>query len=227
MKRPILTIISPGITSRNTGVFVELQKQIDASGYDVELLVLSDNCRMPIGDKVCKLNHMASGDYIIAVGDDDDPRPDYVLEVCKAITENPGVDVVTFNLAYHANGKFISNFIYGLGRKCISPESTDRRTKGLNRYGDWADYTYHPGDVPHSRCAIRREIVQAYYYPEGIWYPEDYIFRDHLRDNNCLKTEAHIDKVLYDIRFEREKRYDCDWKRRKQVCYNKQQEETE
>jgi len=220
---PILTIICPAITSRGKTsgkIFAELQVQIDASKYDVELLVLMDNCKMPIGDKVCKLNHMASGDYIIAIGDDDQPASCYVSEICKAITENPGVDVVTFDLAYYCNGHFVSNFTYGLGRVCRSPEDSPVRNPNADRYGHWLPGK-GPGDVPHSRCAIRREIVQSYYYPEGIWYPEDYIFRDWLVDNDMLKTEAHIDKILYDIRFTRKKRYDTDWKRAQQkgVCY--------
>lgn len=222
---PILTIICPAITSRGPKsgkLFAHLQEQIDATEYDVEMIVLMDNCKMPIGDKVCKLNHMASGDYIIAIGDDDIPSPCYVERICKAITENPGVDVVTFELAYYSNGRFVSDFIYGLGRKCISPEDPSRKTPGRDRYGKWVDLSYHPGDVPHSRCAIRREIVQSYYYPPGIWYPEDYVFRDFLADNDMLKTEHHIDEILYSVWFERVKRYDCDWKRAQQkVCYTR------
>jgi hypothetical protein len=223
---PILTIICPAITSRGAEsgkVFAELQDQVDATEYDVEILVLMDNCKMPIGDKVCKLNHMASGDYIIAIGDDDEPKSDYVEQIGKTITENPGVDVVTFVLEYYANGVFVSNFHYGLGRTCRSPEEPRKKNPNVDRYGHWIKGR-EPGDIPHSRCAIRREIVQAYHYPPGTWYPEDYIFRDWLADNSMLKTEAHIDKVLYTIRFTSKKRYDCSWKRaqhakQSKTCY--------
>jgi hypothetical protein len=216
MSKPILTITCPAITSRGTTsgkVFEELQRQVDNCKQDVELLIIMDNCKMPIGDKMCKLNHMASGDYIMAVGDDDFPEPCYVEEICKAIAANPGVDVVTFNMAYHCNGVYVSDFIYGLGRKCIAPEKPTTNHPRANRYGQWAKEEYKPGDAPHQRCAIRREIVQSYYYPEGIWYAEDYVFRDFMRDNNMLKTEVHVDKVLYKIYFEQKKRYDCNWKR--------------
>lgn len=230
MKPPILTIICPAITSRGPSsgkIFAGLQEQIDATKYDVELLVLMDNCKTSIGDKVCKLNHMALGDYVICIGDDDEPEPDFVEQICLAITKNPGVDVVTFDLAYYKGDRFVTNFTYGLGRAEIAvqaPHEFKQNPANFNRYKKLInpDAVPVPGDVPHSRCAIRREIVQAYHYPPGIWYPEDYIFRDYLRDNDILKTEAHIDKVLYTIRYVEKKRYDAAWKRAQQdgLCYN-------
>ena len=62
---------------------------------DIELLILTDNEKMSIGEKRNKLKNMAKGDYIVYVDDDDLVSNDYVSELYKATLENK--DCIVFN----------------------------------------------------------------------------------------------------------------------------------
>ena len=95
-----LTIGIPSIPSRVRmnlePMFSRLMTQI-ANRKDVEVVSILDNKSMTIGKKRHLLHKIAQGEYCAIIDDDDDVTTDYVEEVCKAIENNKGVDVIHYN----------------------------------------------------------------------------------------------------------------------------------
>ena len=200
--RPVLSIICPAIIARidtSRWLFKKIQQQIDMCPAQVELVILMDNCMGAISDKHEALNRYARGDYVMGIGDDDDLAPNFVQTVVDTITKRPGVDVITYKLAYHVDDRLISTFTYGRDQEEKHPFTN-----------------VESGDFPHARCPIRREIVQEYHYKTTRWFGEDMDFRDWMKKQNILQSEAHIDEVLYFSYFENNKEYGCAWKREQQ-----------
>ncbi|MHC4252534.1 MAG: hypothetical protein ACYS9X_25730 [Planctomycetota bacterium] len=200
--KPILSIICPAIIHRSHNscvLFKKLAYQAAECSEYVEILIFMDNCQRSISGKHEDLNQLARGDYVAGIGDDDDVPDDYISSIVKAIKDNPGVDVITYDLEYNVNGKMISTHTFGLDLPHVRPYDAE-----------------HSSDYPHARCPIRRDIVQEYHYMRGRWFGEDIDFRDWLRENNRLQSEVYIDKVLYISHFKSKKKYSCTWKRQQQ-----------
>lgn len=68
----------------------------------VELLILTDNKTMKIGEKRNKLIEMAKGKYITFIDDDDIIEPDYVENILSKIQYDP--DCIVYDVFVRMNG---------------------------------------------------------------------------------------------------------------------------
>ena len=124
---------------------------------------------------------MAAGDYIIYIDDDDEVVPDFINEIL--IGCNSGADTVTYNMEQSTDDKFDRKIVFSLDA-------------GKNhRHGSF--YLY----LPNHTCAIKRELALKVEF-ENINLSEDHKWAEALRE--YLKTEYHINKVLYYYKFNRQ-----------------------
>lgn len=140
----------------------------------IEILMLTDNKKQMLGYKRNTMVDMAQGRFVQFVDDDDRIDPDMFRLVLDATAGNP--DVVTFLAAVSLNGNRPKTCHYSLDYV------EDRNTQhGYER-------------IPNHICAIRRDLARQVSYPH-VAYGEDSGYSRLLRP--LLKTEHHIDKVLY------------------------------
>lgn len=92
------SILCAGVTERmpqSMGNLENIMRQVDAFN-DVEFLMLTDNCTMPLGEKRNALVSLARGEYINFVDDDDRVPADYVSVIRDSLGD---VDYVGFRVA--------------------------------------------------------------------------------------------------------------------------------
>lgn len=175
-----LSILIPSIPSR----FEKAQKLYKtllekSEGKEIEIIMLTDNKVMTIGEKQNHLKHMAHGKYFCFIHDDDELVNIYDLYEATALD----VDVITFNaLCYNTDG---STYIVTqkLGNKI------EHNTKN----GNYLDCNR----PPFPNCLWNNKFKQ-FNFPE-ISYSEDWVWI-----KQCLelaKTEHHIDQVLFKYNF--------------------------
>lgn len=140
----------------------------------VEIVMLTDNKQMMLGHKRNVMVGMAQGRYVQFVDDDDRIEPDMLRTVLDATDAD--ADVITFLARVSINGGDAKTCRYSLRYP------TDRNTAtGYER-------------VPNHICATRRDLATRVSYPH-LPYGEDSGYSRLLRP--LLKTETHIDRVLY------------------------------
>lgn len=104
------SILVATTSSRLSDFFVplvlDLEKQIGAIGAQAEVQVIGlfDSKSMTIGDKRNALLDSADGEYMSFVDDDDMVHPGYVSTILDAIKQNPGVDLISFDIERQAIG---------------------------------------------------------------------------------------------------------------------------
>jgi glycosyltransferase involved in cell wall biosynthesis len=130
---------------------------------------------MPTGKKRNELINQTSGEYFVFIDDDDVISDDYVEEIMKAIEQKP--DVVTFKGFMTTNGE-------------------DRRDWTIKLGSKYEERNGHYYRWPNHIVPMRRDAVRQIAFPE-IWIQEDYQWSKRINDMCLLKTEVHIDKVLY------------------------------
>ena len=140
----------------------------------VEILMLTDNKSMMLGHKRNILVGMAQGRYVQFVDDDDRIEPDMLRTILDATDKN--TDAITFLAAVSLNGEPPKTCRYSL--RYLKDKNT---ATGYER-------------VPNHICAIKRELATRVSFPH-LPYGEDSGYAKLLRP--LLKTEAHIDRVLY------------------------------
>lgn len=180
--RVALSVLVPSVSDRRNTfapkIADELYGQQEAlpkvDQQRVEILMLTDSKGTVLGDKRNQMVRIAQGDYVVFVDDDDRLEPDYLATLLKA-TET-GDDCITFNASVSINGK----------PSKICRYST-RYTKDEN-----TDTEYHR--LPNHITAVKRDIALRSPFPSK-QKGEDSDYAVMLRP--LLKTEHHIDRVLY------------------------------
>ena len=170
-----LSILVCSVAERagNTPVIDQLYAQ--ANGLPVEVLVLTDNRVMSIGTKRNHLVHMATGEYVAFVDDDDTVADDYVQQLLTAA--ETGADVLTFTMEYRHNGS-----PGWMVEQSLAYPLHGKRTPGLVRI------------TPHHTSAVRRAIAAQLPFADTS-YGED---RDWARRlQAAAETEHVIDATLY------------------------------
>ena len=184
MSKPLLSILIPTVVDRDAQYKI-LKRKIYEQTYAnhdwlteiVEILSLSDNKEMTIGEKRERLYKKAIGDFSWQIDDDDSIADDAISLILQAIKENPGVDCITFRENCMMNGKYKSS-----NHSLVYEKWQDNF--------DGYDYVR----CPFYKDVIRTEIAQSVPFPK-IRYNEDEQWSMAIRPH--LKTEYHIDKELY------------------------------
>lgn len=140
----------------------------------VEIIMLTDNKAIMLGQKRNVMVDMAQGRYVAFVDDDDRLEPDYLTSLL--IAAGADADVITFLVSVSMNGETPKVCRY-------SATFTEDRT---------TDHGYER--LPNHICAVRREIARQVSFP-NIAYGEDSGYSKLLRP--LIRTEAPINKVLY------------------------------
>ena len=175
-----LSILIPTLDERKPKLEqlkAELSNQIGKR--NVEVLSLSDNRQMTIGQKRNMLLTQSTGEYVSFVDDDDMASPDYIEKVLNALTKNPDCSSLTGEIVF--SDGYSRPFIHSL------------------RYTQWIDD--HEGKVyyrpPNHLNAVRRSIAVQVGFPS--WNSgEDRSFSMGIR--NFLKKEEWIDGVIYNYK---------------------------
>ena len=156
----------------------ELNKQIGKK--NVEVLSITDNRQLSIGQKRNMLLIQSAGEYVSFIDDDDSISSDYVEKVLSAVSQNPDCSSLTGEVVF--SDGYSRPFIHSL------------------RYDKWVDdhekkVYYRP---PNHLNAVRRQIAFKVGFP-SINSGEDRAFSMGILP--FLKKESRIEGVIY--------RYQC------------------
>jgi glycosyltransferase involved in cell wall biosynthesis len=157
-----------------SGIFAQYDKLEPAEQEKVEILILVDNKKTMLGTKRNKMLDMAQGEYVVFADDDDILEPDYISSLLKAAETD--CDVITFQVNVTLNG-----------------ESAKICTYSKDYEADYnTETSYHR--LPNHIMCVKKDLAMAVKY-RPILYGEDADYSKRLKAH--LKTEHHIDKVLY------------------------------
>lgn len=97
--KPLLSVLVATVPNRLPEPAVSLYKKLcaQADNQPVEVILLGDNRRRTLGQKMNDLLRMAQGLYLTFADDDDDVADNYTGEIMKAIVTHP-TDVVCFDV---------------------------------------------------------------------------------------------------------------------------------
>lgn len=147
----------------------------------IEILMLTDNKQMMLGQKRNVMVDMAQGRYVQFVDDDDRIESTMFREVLDATTFD--CDVITFLVSVSLNGE--GPKICRYSRDYEQDHNTD---VGYQR-------------LPNHICAVKRELASKVSFP-NLLYGEDSSYSKLLKP--LLQTEHAIPKVLYHYDFNSE-----------------------
>jgi len=147
----------------------------------IEILMLTDNKKMMLGQKRNAMVDIAQGRYVQFIDDDDRIEPDMFRSVLAVTARN--ADVITFLAAVSLNGdeprlcRYSKDF------------AADRNlVTGYER-------------LPNHICAVKRDLALKVSFP-NVLYGEDSAYSKLLHP--LLRTEVHIPRVLYHYDFSSE-----------------------
>jgi hypothetical protein len=184
--KPILSVLIPSIPERLTQA-MELFKRIEKvmEGHEVEILLLMDNLKNPIGQKREKLKNAASGKYFAFVDDDDNIDWNYNL-ICEVINYSEP-DIICFKQiarlinenedGYNLTGT-IDFSIHNENEQFKADEITKRK--------------------PFPCCVWKTELVQDIPFNHSS-YGEDADWAERALER--IKTEHKIDAILHYYNF--------------------------
>lgn len=177
-----LSILIPSVhTRRNTflpKIQDEVYRQIDElsefNKAQVEVITLSDNKKMMLGDKRNLMVEMAQGEYIQFIDDDDKISPDFIKSLLKAIKSE--ADVITFQVSVSING---------------AKPKIAHYSKDYQRDYNTPDGYYR---IPNHISCVKKEVSLKSSFP-SLKYAEDQAYAKLLLQH--IKTEHKIERVLY------------------------------
>lgn len=172
-----LSILIPSLNERQ-GTLMKLREELDRQigKKSVQVLHISDDRQMSIGQKRNMLLMQSTGEYVSFVDDDDMVSADYIEKILAALSKNPDCSSLT-GVVVFSDG-YSRPFVHSL------------------RYDRWIDD--HEGKVyyrpPNHLNAVKRDIAKLVGFP-SINSGEDRAFSMGIRP--YLKTEGWIDGVIY------------------------------
>lgn len=144
----------------------------------VEILMLTDNKKMMLGQKRNDLVDIAQGRYVAFVDDDDRLEYDYLSSLIEATDSD--ADVITFLVSVSLNGE--PPKICRYSKEYLADRNT---ATGYER-------------LPNHICCVKIDIASQVSFPNVV-YGEDCTYSKLLRP--MLRTEHAIDRVLYHYDF--------------------------
>lgn len=177
-----LSILVCGVHTRYATFLPQIQGQLfgqyealpDVDKDRVEIVVLTDNKKMMLGEKRNLMVDMAQGRYTVFVDDDDRVADDYVASLLEATSSD--ADIITFLAEVSMNGD--------------EPKVCDY-SKQHGRDRNLADRYLR---VPNHICCVKRDVGLKASFP-SIAYGEDAGYAKLLLPN--LASEHRIERVLY------------------------------
>lgn len=176
----LLSVLIPSLPERMKFLCAMYDQLIpQTTNKPVEILVLTDNRTMSIGQKRQRLNEMAKGKYVVHVDDDDTISEDYVDCLLEKIRMDR-FDVINYICMVHLDdGEKPKPCYY----------SKDFMYANLPKYNL---------RKPNSRCCFKREVALRQSYND-FPYGEDDDWGERMASE--IQRECIIDKVLYEYRW--------------------------
>lgn len=177
-----LSILIPSTFGRFNTFLPKIHKQIniqleslsEEERQQVEVLILTDNKRLMLGDKRNKMVGMCQGEYYVFVDDDDRISNDYIKTLLDAT--KTGKDVITFIAEVSINGDE--------PKPCIYSSKWGKDSNTSNEYRR----------IPNHICCVKTDVGRKVGFP-NILYGEDSAYSKLLI--KYLKSEHHIPRTLY------------------------------
>ena len=180
----LLTIAIPTIVNRErvfNELYNELKKQSEPYHNQIEIIWLSDNGKMTIGEKRNRLNEMANGEYVVQWDDDDWICENGINMIMEGIKSN--CDVISYNhytnIEEWGHNRYFHKY-YSL-RYAPPHEIVDYQNNIIKI-------------VPDQKCVFKREIIKKVKFLH-MNFQEDMFFGKHILP--FLKTEHYIDEFIY------------------------------
>lgn len=171
-----LSILVCSTTGRSQDFYPRIMKQLteQTNGRaNVEVLALTDNKIMSIGEKRNLLKKTARGRYIAFVDDDDKISDNYVSALLSKIPE--GCDVIVFNAMYDCPD-YRRPVVYDFSF------AQDRNTE---------DCFYR---IPNHLMCFKKEVANQQDYMH-INFGEDAYYAKEIQ--RFIKTQSKLDEILY------------------------------
>lgn len=140
----------------------------------IEILMLTDNKSMMLGEKRNVMVDMAQGKYVVFVDDDDRIEPDYFKSLLDATVSD--ADAITFNASVSLNGE--------APKLCRYSKDFRRDTNTTDAYLR----------IPNHICCVKKSVSVKASFP-NLPYGEDSGYSKLLLPH--LESEHKIDRVLY------------------------------
>lgn len=177
-----LSVLVASVHTRYATFGLKIQHQLwkqlaalsEADQARVEIIMLTDNKQMMLGQKRNVMVDMAQGRYVVFVDDDDRLEPYYLEALLDATEENS--DVITFMASVSLNGE--------------EPKLCTYSIRYMNDHNTELGYERLPNHI----CAVKRDIARQVSFP-NIVYGEDSSYSKLLKP--LLLTETFIEDVLY------------------------------
>jgi len=178
----ILSVLIPTLPERRllfNDVHETLLKQRQALPQrdSIEIVSLMDQGQRSIGKKRNELKHLAKGEYIVFVDDDDAVAESYLEAITEGILRYSS-DVVTFHALVTLNGSDPKTCIYSSAYECD------------------ANLPTHYERLPNHLCPVRAKIAPDF---RDISFGEDAQYARDLKPK--IASDAHIAEVLYYYRY--------------------------
>ena len=174
-EHPLLSILVCSLIERNetflSNLIGSIQKQI--IGKPVELLILTDNAKRPVGTKRNNLLKISSGKYVSFIDDDDRISETYVDDILREIV-NWSPDVIVFDAEITFNG--VNPKLVKYGREYDYCEKSDA-------------YYRHPNHL----MVHKKENITEFFKDIKTGEDDEWALRMLPR----IITQSRIDKVLY------------------------------
>lgn len=176
----MLSVLIPSLNKRNEQLELllsDLEKQV--GDKNVQIVHLSDDGQMSIGQKRTMLLIMAKGEYVTFVDDDDSVSPDYIDKILKALESKPDCCSMTGRITF--SDGYSRPFIHSL------------------KYDKWIDdhenkVYYRP---PNHLNVVRKDLALKAGFPM-INSGEDRVYSQRLFP--LLNKEEWIEGVLYEYK---------------------------
>ncbi len=181
MKLSILICRLPERTKTFTDLIVNLEKQIELSFFEVEILVdATPKGKMFVGKKRNILLQKAKGEYVCFIDDDDRVSNDYLFHLKQGIEK--GVDCCSLTGIITENGL----------NPLIFQHSIKYKEYKTNPDGMSVRYERYPN---HLNC-IKASIAKQFTFPEKN-HGEDTDWATQIFKSGLIKTEHWIEPVIY------------------------------
>lgn len=152
-----------------------LDPQVEKYPGQVEVKINDQGRSVPTGTKRNEMIKNCDSDYFTFIDSDDLVTKDYLDWIMKALESSP--DVVTYCGWMTNNGVGRVDWVIKLGEK----------------YEERGGKYYR---FPNHLSVFKRELVKNIKFPP-VWQGEDYAYAKMIHDRGILKTEVHIDKMIY------------------------------
>lgn len=184
---PVLSLLIPVLVSRQTWkpLVKKLRQQIkdlDLPPGSVEIVTVQDDGEATSGVKRQRLTNLSRGKYIAFIDDDDDVSDDYVKRMMEGCCHETDPDVVTFDLEMTFAGQSSRKEVWTYH----------------NRYDDRSSGKMAANHL----CAWKKELATMVGWCPFLGYGDDQLWYKPLIALGVIKTEYHINSIIYRYQFD-------------------------